>query len=147
MTILCDVTSPRAYVYKLKGCLKELHACEIHTNITTVVQKLIIVIIYSFLCHFCVVILFQTFAVSLVKPLKPVKARSMMVLPDTRNWFRFRKWITVSLKLKSKPFSGLSGNFMEREFLDVAYRKRISKYPAKLYFSSASSWGLRFYYL
>ena len=52
MTILCDVTSPRAYVYKLKGCLKELHACEIHTNITTVVQKLIIVIIYSFLCHF-----------------------------------------------------------------------------------------------
>jgi len=51
VTILCDVTSPRAYVYKLKGCLKELHACEIHTNITTVVQKLIIVIIYSFLCQ------------------------------------------------------------------------------------------------
>ena len=92
MTILCDVTSPRAYLYKLKGCLKEPHACEIHTNITTVVQKLIIVIIYSFLCQFfCVVILFQTFAVSLVKP---VKARSMMVLPDTRNWFRFCKWIT-----------------------------------------------------
>jgi len=33
----------------------------------------------------------QIFAVSLVKPVKP---RSMTVLPDTRNWFRFCKWTT-----------------------------------------------------
>jgi len=34
---------------------------------------------------------FQTFEVSLVKPVKP---RSMTVLRDTLNWFRFRKWTT-----------------------------------------------------
>jgi len=34
------------------GCLKGLHTCEIHTNITTIVQKTIFVTIYSSLCQF-----------------------------------------------------------------------------------------------
>ena len=34
------------------GCLKGLHTCELHANITFVVQRIIFVIIHNFLCQF-----------------------------------------------------------------------------------------------
>ena len=76
------------------GCLKGVHTCEIHTSITTVVQKIIVLIIYSclceFLCRYILLLLFQTFA---VLPVEPVKPRSMTASPDTQDRIRFPKWI------------------------------------------------------
>jgi len=53
-------------------------------------------------CHHFVAIFFADFYVVIfiimlskfaVSSVKPVKSRLMMVSPDTRNWFPFRKWI------------------------------------------------------
>jgi len=58
-------------------------------DIADIIQKIISIISYNFLCQFYVVI-FQTFAVSLLKLVKP---RWVTVSPDTGNWLWFCKRI------------------------------------------------------